>query len=386
MHPTIWLSADTLTWPRGGGHLWEYLNWALALKGIGCSVVWLECTEPTRPVQEVRALVAQLKQRLAPYGLADSVAVGPRAGSDMPRDATEGCIPLGAAADADLLLNFSYDACAPVMARFRRTAMVDLDPGLTQVWMSDNAFDVPVHDVHFTTGETVGRPGSRFPSAGRTWVHTPPCVALDHWPVAPALESGAFSTVSGWQTRTDWFTYGSASFCNSKREGFMPYLELPAHTRQRVELALCLAADEAMRLAPDQEAERRKLEDRGWGVVHSEAVASTPWDYQSYVRRSRGEFSCAKPSCRRLQNAWVSNRTLCYLASGRPAVVEHTGPSSFLPDAEGMFRFRTIGEAGRALEQVAADYDRHRRSARALAEEHFDGSKVATRLLEHALA
>ena len=92
-----------------------------------------------------------------------------------------------------------------------------------------------------------------------------------------------------------------------------------------------------------------------------------------------------KPACVRLQNAWVSDRTLCYLASAKPAVVQHTGPSRFLPEAAGMFRFRNLQEAARCLEQVAGDYERQCRLARALAEEHFDARKVVGRLLERAL-
>jgi hypothetical protein len=86
-----------------------------------------------------------------------------------------------------------------------------------------------------------------------------------------------------------------------------------------------------------------------------------------------------------LQNAWISDRTLCYLASGKPAVVQDTGPSRFLPERCGLFRFRTLNEAVRCLETVAADYDEQCRQARALAEEHFDARKVVRRLLEQVL-
>src|SRR5262249_11504230 len=138
-------------------------------------------------------------------------------------------------------------------------------------------------------------------------------------------------------------------------------------------------------LDADEEEERRTLEGHGWRVCHSFAVASTPWDYQKYIQNSRGEFSCVKPSCVRLQNAWVSDRTLCYLASGKPAVVQHTGPSCILPDAAGLFRFRDLQEAARCLETAAADYDNQCRLARALAEEYFDARKVVRRVLERAL-
>ena len=92
-----------------------------------------------------------------------------------------------------------------------------------------------------------------------------------------------------------------------------------------------------------------------------------------------------KPSCIRLQNAWISDRTICYLASGKPAVVQHTGPSRFLPDDEGLVRFHSLDDAARRLETVAVDYDRHCHLARALAEEYFDARKVAASVLERAL-
>jgi len=117
----------------------------------------------------------------------------------------------------------------------------------------------------------------------------------------------------------------------------------------------------------------------------SRQAVTTPEDYRRYVQQSRGEFTCVKPSCVHLQNAWVSDRSLCYLASGKPVIIEHTGPSRILPDAAGMFRFRTPDEAVRCIETVAADYDHQCRLARALAEEHFDARKVAARLLERAL-
>jgi hypothetical protein len=87
-----------------------------------------------------------------------------------------------------------------------------------------------------------------------------------------------------------------------------------------------------------------------------------------------------------LQNAWISDRTICYLASGKPAIVQHTGPSRFLPDAEGLFRFRNLNEAVRVISLVEADYDRQCRAARALAEAYFDAEKVIRRFLERAMS
>ena len=164
------------------------------------------------------------------------------------------------------------------------------------------------------------------------------------------------------------------NYANRKRDGFFPFLDRPRRAPVPLELAIAGAGpDLAM------------LRDRGWNVSDALVIAATPWDYQSYIQASRGEFGCAKPSCVRLQNAWLSDRTLCYLASGKPAVVQHTGPSQFLPDAAGLFRFRDLEEALRHLKTATADYECHSKLARALAEEHFDARKVAAGVLERAL-
>lgn len=384
MRRTVWLAADTLTYPRGGGHLWAYLNWALGLRAAGCDVVWLEAANPADGAAETRALVEGLRERLEPYGI-DAVALCSRTGEPLAQEAANGWVGLEAASEADLLVNFAYDTCTESLARFRRTALVDIDPGLTQVWLSEGVAPLPPHDVYFTTGETVGTSGARFPSGGIAWEHTAPCVSLEWWPVRRAAQGAPFTTVSHWVEGDSWVTYGDESYANDKRAGFLPFLELPPQTDQPLELALCLEADDELRLPEHEERERAALEERGWRVVHAHGVAGTPEDYQKYIQVSKGEFSWAKPSCVRLQNAWVSDRTLCYLASGKPAVVEDTGPSELLPYAAGLFRFRTFEEAARCLGRVAEDYERQCRLARELAEEHFDARTVVERMLERAL-
>src|SRR4030095_5042652 len=148
---------------------------------------------------------------------------------------------------------------------------------------------------------------------------------------------------------------------------FMSLVDLPQFTRQPLELALDLVPDDEDQVA---------LWKAGWLVRESAYVASTPWDYQRYIQGSRGEFSCVKPSCFHLQNAWISDRTICYLASGKPAVVQHTGPRRFLPDSAGLFRFETLREAARCFETVAKDYEQQCLLARKLAEEYFDARRV----------
>jgi hypothetical protein len=375
MSTTVCISANALGYTTGGGHLWVYLNWALGLRGLGCRVIWLEAVDPDLPTQEVRAYANALKCGLERYGLADYMTLCSFNGEPLLRSGPERYLDLEAATEADLLLNLKYFAAPELVGRFRRSALVDIDPGLLQIWMSKGVIDLARHDVYFTIGETVGQPGSRVPDVGLRWQYTPPCVALDWWPPRRAADDAPFTTVSHWYM-DEWEDDAGGLYSNDKRAGFLPFLDLPQRTAQPLELALCLSGDYV---------EQAALEERGWGVREACEVVSTPWEYQRYVQASRGEFSCVKPSCVRLQNSWISDRTLCYLASGKPAVIEHTGPSRFLPDAAGLFRFRDMGEAVRCLEAVAADYEDQCRLARALAEEYFDSQKVVRNVLERAL-
>lgn len=374
---TVCVIGNTLDYPEGGGHFWVYLNWALGLRALGCSVIWAETVEPTIAPSMVQQRVATLMKNLEPYGLASSVALHSSSGEPLPSAVLEKCrATFEVAADADLLLDFVCDTPDPIVRQFRRSALIDIDPGLLQTWISRGDVSVAPHDVYFTIGETVGHRDARFPDCGLTWQYTPPCVALDWWPSFGASADAPFTTVSHWDT-DEWMEDGSEIYSNDKRSGFLPFLDLPRVTALPLELAICLG---------DDDDEPRDLRWRGWLVQNAHEVASTPWDYQRYIQNSRGEFSCVKPSCVRLQNAWISDRTLCYLASGKPAVVQHTGTSRFLPESAGLFRFRDMDEAARCLETAAADYERHCRLARALAEEYFDAKQVAARVLERALA
>ncbi len=278
------------------------------------------------------------------------------------------------------MLNFHYAISPTLLGWARRTALMDIDPGLLQLWMSRGQLSVPEHDRYFSIGETVGTSRALFPDCGIRWIHSPPPVCLELWPAAFDASCEVFTTVSGWWSGR-WIEVEENGeevlLENTKRAAFLPFVDLPRHTSQPLELALDLA---------DSDADvRRMLEDHRWRVCHGREVASTPERYQAYIQRSRGEWSAAKPSCMRFQNAWVSDRTLCYLASGKPAVVQDTGPSTFLPKDEGLFRFNTVAEAAAALEAVNADYERHCRAARELAESYFDAKKVARRILEAAL-
>jgi len=212
-------------------------------------------------------------------------------------------------------------------------------------------------------------------------VHIRPPVCLELWPYVHDPQCEAFTTVAGWWSGrwVDVIEEGQA-VCHdhNKRLAFLEYATLPERTAQPLELALLLADGDV--------ADRCLLERHRWRIRDARQVASTPQRYQAYIQGSRGEWSCAKPVFVKLQNAWVSDRTVCYLASGKPAVVQHTGPSAYLPHGEGLFRFSTLDEAAAAFDAINTDYPRHCRAAREIAVAYFDAKQVLTQVLSEALS
>ena len=376
MKTTVCFTAKHIYYLKGGGHFWVPLNWSLGLRALGCDVIWLEPIDPKTPVEEVWTLTKLLKIRLEPYGLRDSVALSSITGEPLDPAAIEGCLDIAATAElTTLLINLRYDLPADQVRRFRRSALLDIDPGLLQMWIAVGRYSPAPHDLYFTIGETVGTPAARFPSFGLEWHHTPPPVYLPAWPPATSTTAAPCTTAAHWWGERT--SFDGIAISEEKRDSFLEYLDLPSRVRPPLELALTLG-DAADR-------ERNVWGGHGWRIRDAHELTATPEEYRAYIQHSRGEFSCAKPSCMQLQNAWISDRTICYLASGKPAIVQYTGPSRFLPDAEGLFRFHDIDEAARMIAHVESDYDQQCDAARALAETYFDAEKVVGHVLEKAL-
>ena len=375
------------SFPEGGGHFWVYMQYVQALIRLGCDVYWLEQFDGDLSPAREAELLANFFERMKRFGLDRKALLyvdghDHNGGSGSFRFVGSGSSEAEAVLRrTDLVLNFHYAIDPRLLASVRRTALVDIDPGLLQYWMSTGQLQVPPHDYYLTTGETVGTAGARFSDCGLPWIRIRPPVCLDLWPFISEPAADAFTTVSSWMTADFLKVNENGSIVlreNTKRAAFLRFLDLPRRTRQPLELALYLVDADVD--------ERAQLEDHGWRVRHSREVADSPEAYRAYIQRSRGEFSCAKQSCIDFQNAWISDRTLCYLASGKPAVVQHTGPSEYLPDGEGLFRFTTVEEAAAALDAVNADYRRHCRAAREIAEAYFDAEQVVTRILNATLA
>jgi hypothetical protein len=154
---------------------------------------------------------------------------------------------------------------------------------------------------------------------------------------------------------------------------------LPTRVQRRLELAANLHPD-------DDTGDRDLLRQHGWHLVHPHDVAGSPAAYRRYLHGSWAEFGCPKPIYRELRSGWFSDRSACYLASGRPVVFEDTGIGEWLPAGAGLLLFHDVEQAAAALAELHRDWPRHSRAARALAEEFLDGRRCLAAMLDASAA
>jgi hypothetical protein len=322
------------------------LSYALGLRRLGCDVRLIEEASGASP--EALAYARALAKRFGfEYGAA------------------------GEAERGDLLVNVSGNLRSDeVRRRFRRTAFVDIDPGFSQFWHDRGIEPIREHDVYFTIGQNIGTGDCPIPTCGIEWRRTRPPVVLDEWPVSDGAFD-RFTTVSTWRS-----PFGPIEPYGLKHHEWRTFMDIPGRSGLRFEAALDID--------PADAADREALEANGWQLVDP-AVAAEPEDFRAYVQGSGAEFSVAQGIYVETGSGWVSDRTVRYLASGRPALVQDTGFTRTLPAAEGLLAFTTPEEAAAGSRAIADDYDRHARAARALAEDHFDSDKILAAMLEDAL-
>jgi hypothetical protein len=216
----------------------------------------------------------------------------------------------------------------------------------------------------FTFGRNIGTPRCKVPTPRFQWEHTWQPVCMDQWlPIADPPRP-CFTTVMSWKFES----FGTIG--GNKDLEFAKILDLPARTHVPLELAV--------------NGPHEFLRQHGWTCRDGFAVSSTPEKYREYIRSSYGEFSVAKHTYVSTNSGWFSDRTECYLASGRPAVVQDTGFGEHIPKGNGLFAFRTADAAQAHLETVAANYAQHSQAARELAAAYFSAEVVLPKLLEKA--
>ncbi|MGN6727034.1 MAG: hypothetical protein ACTHLZ_14025 [Tepidisphaeraceae bacterium] len=367
---------NTLFYPDGG-HIWVFINWALGFKSLGHEVLWLDVALADASPELAAAKIKTLRERLSVYGLGDDIVLCTKEGD--PYD-HPGLRTLDEALAADVLCNHRYDLAPKLIKAFKRSMMIDIDPGQLQAAFDMGTYEFVPHTSYFTVGEWpkfLSTTPMQFNLHGVTWHYVPPPVDLASWPVTPPGAEAAFTTVSNWFMTDAWMPEPDKPgeyYDNSKRTAFQPYLDLPKTTGLPLELCINIGG---------YQPEIDLLQGHGWRVRMSEAV-SDPQSYRKYLQDSLGEFSAAKASYVRLKTGWLSDRTASYLASGKPTIVLKTGQSDIFPDADGILRFTDAASAETMLKDVMKRYDHHCRAARQIAEAHLDARKVLTRALEIA--
>jgi hypothetical protein len=253
----------------------------------------------------------------------------------------------------------------------RSRVFIDVDPGFTQIALlsgnSELAGTIERCERLFTVGQRIGEPGCSIPDAGREWLKTVPPVSLPYWPVASEENTTHFTSVIRWRGFRDAL-YNGVEYGQRDRE-FPRFMELPRFAPQPFRVAV-LGAD------------LESLEEHGWEAVSGEVESLMPESYRTFIGRSRAEFGVAKHLYVEMSTGWFSDRSVCYLASGRPVLVQDTGIESWLPVGEGIITFRTQEEALRGVEIINADYERHRRAARQIAETYFASERVLPPLIQ----
>jgi len=363
-----------------GGQAWASLQYLLGFRALGHEVFYLEdcgdCSwvynwDKEEWTFELEYPAAYVRECLEPFGLGDRWIYRTNGGSaGAPLEEF-----LAFCAEADLLVmravplwvwRREYD-------RPRRRIFLDVDPGFTQISIANGdkglAEGIARCERRFTLGQRVGASDCPIPLVGGPWLKTLPPVFLPEWQFVE-IAASHFTSLMRWQGFRE-ATYLGVSYGQRDKE-FPDVLDLPRLTPQK----FCIAQ---MGIDPDL------LKSHGWEVAPGEIVSRTPGTYRAFIQNSRAEFSVPKNGYVRMRGGWFSDRSVCYLATGRPVLIKDTGLTDWLPVGEGLLTFEDQDGAAEGVNRINQAYERHRRAARRLAENVFSTDRVLPSLLGTAV-
>jgi len=366
-----------------GGYAWQVLHYLAGLRALGFDVYFYEDTryfedafDPVRGLSDVDyeygcRFAASFLGR---FGFADrwvfhDVRRDRFAGLD--RDATETLLH-----EARVLINAGgVHRFTDAARRGKTNVYIDMDPAFTQLRLAGGdaalAALVAEHDRLFTYGENIGTARCAIPAGSFDWRPTRQPVALEHWPVESLAPDAPFTTIGRWDSGGRDVEVDGQLYTWRKRTEWQKLMRLPSRSGARFEIAMDV--HDAL--------DRAQLEAHGWPITDPVALSRDPDAYRTFIQRSAGEITTAKDVNVRLRSGWFSDRSACYLASGRPVITQDTAFADVLPTGAGLFSFRTLDEAVAAVAATRAEPERHGRAARRIAEEHFAAETVLGALL-----
>jgi len=357
------------------------LQYPLGLKALGHDVLWLETYRKCGLEPRDNYLIQAFLNRMREYGLESNITL-------LVFERDEKIVDLDTAevigksrsdlqqlvSGADLLWNFANALQPPLLFRFKRRALVDGDPGHLQVCALETEMGQSRHDFFLTAGCKLHDSDCEVPTLGKTWHSFPQFVYLPMWPVAPDPGPQApFTSVTQWNAGEVW--WGERVLSVGKRDAYLQIAQLPWRAKRPFELAANM--DQS-----DMQTDGVLLESNGWRIVSAHTAAATPAAYQEYIARSRAEISCPKPIYRELRTGWFSDRSACYMATGRPVLAEDTGFGDHFPTGKGLLVFRDLECAIERVKRIDADYPMHSRAAREFAEQYLDSARCLTAMLD----
>jgi hypothetical protein len=359
------------------GYLSWTLQWLEGFRRLGHDVYFLEksawpnsCYDPERNVMtdDCGYGVKVLHEFLTPFGLQDKWAYLDAAGRYHGLSAervTEVFETADAVVDIGVHDEWFLEAPGDGLRVF-----VDGEPGYTQMVMANSIAEgepQAEYDYFYTVGGNIGTPRSTVPTVGRQWRPVFYPVLLDLYPVVPPPPGAPFTTVMSWEEKP--LEYNGVTYAQKAAE-FPRFLDLPRRTTVPLEIAV-----------GGEDVPEDELRRAGWHVANAGEVSLTFDAWRKYIQGSRGEFSICKNVYVATNCGWFSDRSACYLASGRPVVMQDTGFSARLPCGRGLFAVQGAGEAAEAIREITGDYPRHSRAARDLAREFLDTRVVLGRFL-----
>jgi hypothetical protein len=363
--------------PGRGGHTWVFLQYLLGFRKLGWDVVFLDRLDPEMCRDETGTAVPldrswnarYLREVMGGFGLDASYALLRH----------DGTVALGlsraevlerVAASAALINVMGFFDDREILEAAPTRVFLDIDPGFGQMWQSLGLADVfRGHDTFVTIAENIGKADCTIPTCGLSWITTRQPVVIDEWPDAGEVTATqpTITSVASWRGAYAPIAYEGTLYGLRAHE-FRRFAALPALTARRFEVALDIHQADAKDI--------ELLCGNGWSLIAPQRVAGDPWCYRDYIRGSFAELMIAKGMYVQTRSGWFSDRSICYLASGRPVLAQDTGLDGVLPTGAGLLTFTTLDEAAEGTRAISRDYTRHARAARRLAAECFDSSAV----------
>jgi hypothetical protein len=380
MKDHIVIAASLAQKPLQGGHAWVLLQYLLGFRKLGWKVLLIDsladdmyCDASGQPCAMADSVNLQVfVEMMKRFGLEGDYCLLCHDGAQTIGVSRKQA--LERTGSAVLLLNImGFLEDREIIERADRHVFLDIDPGFGQMWESlglASMFDG--YDDYVTIGESMGRSECMIPDCGRRWITTPQPVVLDHWPVHRSLGNDKMTSVISWRGAYDPVEWNGRIYGLRAHE-FRKFARLPTLTDQAFELALSIHAADA--------ADQDLLRANGWATVNPLHVAGDPWSYQSYIQASSAEIMVAKNIYVKARSGWFSDRSICYLASGKPVLAQDTGWRSMHSESDGVLWFSSLEEAVEGVARISADYPYHARAARELAETCFESDRVLSRLL-----